>query len=211
MIRNPYIVMLCVLCLLFPGCALLDPGPPASNVILPVRLPEASSAGRLPVQVLVSRPSADAATDSDRIMALMNGFEVKALDSARWVSPVPQMVQRQVVDSLESTRRFAAVGREDGGLEAKFRLTTDIRRFFLRYDSPDKTPMADVTMVFTLINPDTGRILARRLARAEEQCGGNSLKDFVTGFSQAMTRVLSETSAWVVEVVEAQPVPGKKP
>ncbi len=208
MIRKPYIFILlsCLPCLFLSGCAgLLDPGPPISNVILPAQMPAPSSAGRLPVQILVTRPAADAATGTDRIMALMNGFEIKALDSAKWVDPVPQIIQRQVVDSLESTRRFAAVDWEASNLDAKFRLATDLRRFYLRYDSPGKAPTADVLMVFALINPDTGAILARRLARVEEQCGGNSLKDFVAAFSEAMTKVLAETSQWVIEVVESQP------
>ena len=211
MIRKPHLLLLCVLSLVLPGCAgLLDPGPPIANVILPVQMPVASSDNRLPVQLLISRPESDASTGSDRIMALMNGYEVKALDSAKWVNPVSQMVQRQLVDSLEASRRFAAVGGEDSSLNAKFRLATDIRRFFLRYDAQNSAPVADVLLVFALVNPDTGQIVARKLARVEEQCGGNSVKDFVTAFSQAMTKVLAQATAWTITTVETQQIQ-KKP
>ncbi len=204
MSRIPRIAAVIVLCLLPLGCAglLFDPGPPLAEVILPVRLPQPSTAGRLPVQLLVSRPATDPATGTDRIMALMNGFEIKALDSARWAGPVPQMVQRQLVDALESTRRLAAVGWEESNLDARFRLGTDIRRFYLRYDSPDKPPVVDVLIVFALVDPETGKFVARRLVRVEEQCADNSLKAFVDGFSQAMTRVYAETSSWVIGQLE---------
>ena len=211
MIRNSFIALLCALGLFLPGCAgLLDPGPPVSNVILPVQMPGSSSADRLPEQILVFRPAVDRVTGTDRILALMNGFEVKALDSARWVDRVPQMVQRQLVDALESTRRFSAVGWEESILDATIRLSTDIRRFYLRYDEPGRNPTVDVLLVFALIDPETGTTLARRLARAEELCAGNSLKDFVTAFSQAMTKVLAETTQWVIEVAESRQTPSKK-
>lgn len=207
------ILVLGVFLLLLPGCAaLFDPGPPMVNVILPVQLPRASGEGRMPLQLLVARPAADESTRTDRIMALMNGFEVRALDVAKWVSPVPQMVQTRLVDSLESTRRFAAVGWEESNLDAKYRLGTDIRRFYLRYEGNGGPPVADIAMVFTLVSPETGTVLARKLTRVEERCAGNSLREFVDAFSAGMTKVLDEASGWVVECLEAEQakVPARK-
>lgn len=190
---------------LLPGCAaLFDPGPPMANVILPVQLPRASGEARMPLQLLVARPAADESTRTDRIMALMNGFEIRALDAAKWVNPVPQMVQTRLVDSLESTRRFAAVGWEESNLDAKYRLGTDIRRFYLRYEDNGQPPAVDIVMVFTLVNPETGKILARKLTQVEERCSGNSLKEFVDAFSAGMTKALAEVSGWVVERLEAE-------
>ena len=191
--------------LLLPGCAgLFDPGPPMASVILPVKMPEPSTRGRMPLQLLVARPAADESNRTDRIMALMNGFEVRALDTAKWVSPVPQMVQRQLVDSLESTRRFAAVGWEESNLDARFRLGTDIRRFYLRYDANNAAPVADIVMVFTLVNPETGKVAARKLVRVEEQCAGNSVKEFVDAFGRGMTGVLATASQWTAESLDAE-------
>lgn len=191
--------------LLLPaGCAMLDPGPPMTSVILPVQMPQFSQAGRMPVQLLVARPSAEGATGSERIMALMNGYEVRALDSAKWVAPIPNIVQRQLIDALESTRRFAAVSWEESNVDEKYRLSTDIRRFFLRYDTAGAAPVADTALVFTLVKTETGSIVARKFVRMEEPCDGNSLEAFVTAFSQAMTKTLAETSGWVVEQIEAQ-------
>lgn len=189
--------------LLLPGCAgLFDPGPPMARVLLPVQMPQPSTEGRLPLQLLVSLPVADESNRTDRIMALMNGFEIRALDSAKWISPVPQMVQRQLVDGLEATRRFAAVGREESNLNGQIRLGTDIRRFYLRYDGGGAAPTADIAMVFTLISRETGEALARKLVHVEEHCAGNSLKAFVDAFGRGMTRVLAEVSRWTAERLE---------
>ena len=204
MIRKACCVFLSVLFLLPAGCALLDPGPPMASVILPVQVPVASQSDRLPVQLLVTRPAADGGTGTDRIMALMNGYEVRALDSAKWVSPVPMMVQRQLVDALEASRRLAAVSWEESNIDEKYRLSTDIRRFFLRYDTADKPPTADTTMVFSLVRTETGKILARKLIQMEEPCQDNTVQAFVAAFSQAMTKTLTQTTDWVVETLEMQ-------
>ncbi|MCC8194075.1 MAG: ABC-type transport auxiliary lipoprotein family protein [Deltaproteobacteria bacterium] len=204
--RKLCIVLASLVFLLPAGCALLDPGPPMANVILPLQLPAGSQAERMPVQLLVARPSADGATNSDRIMALMNGYEIRALDSAKWVSPVPAIVQRQLVDALEASRRFAAVNWEESNVDDKYRLSTDIRRFFLRYDVSGSAPVADTAMVFSLVRSDTGKIVARRFVRVEEACQGNSLDAFVAAFSRAMTKTLAQTTEWVVQTLEAQPL-----
>lgn len=204
MIRNVCIVLLGVLFLLSAGCAMLDPGPPMTNVILPVRYPEFAPGERMPIQLLVARPAADSSTSSDRILALMNGFEVRALDSAKWVGTVPSIVQRKLIDALESSRRFAAVGWEESNFDEKYRLSTDIRRFYLRYDDAGKAPVADMAFVYSLVKTETGKIVARRLVQAEEPCADNSLEAFVMAFSRAMTETLTISTEWVVAQLEAQ-------
>ncbi len=186
------------------GCALLDPGPTMTSVILPVTMPEPSLAGRLPVSLRVSRPVADGATGTDRIMALMNGYEVRALDSAKWADSIPAITQRQLVDALESTRRLAGVSWEENVADQKYRLSTDIRRFFLRYDPGNAVPVVDTGMMFSLIRLDTGVVIARHFIRIEAPCRENTLDAFVAAFSEAMTKTLAQASAWVVETLEAE-------
>ncbi|MDL2210226.1 ABC-type transport auxiliary lipoprotein family protein [Desulfovibrio sp. OttesenSCG-928-O18] len=178
---------------------MLDPGPPIAQLILPVQLPVASKSDRMPVQLLIARPVTDAATGTDRIMALMNGYEVRALDAAKWVSPVPVMVQRLLIDSLEATRSLEAVGWEDSGMDTSFRLTTDVRRFYLRYESADKPPVADLVLVLGLTDTESGKVLARKLIAVEQPCTENSTREFVAAFSLGMGKVLAQSNEWVVD------------
>ena len=210
MIRKTCIPLAILVLLLSAGCTVLDPGPAATNVLLPVTVSVAPQSNRMPIQLRVTRPVADGATETDRIMALMNGHEVRALDSARWVNPVPALVQRHLVDALEASRRFTSVNWEGSGVEDKYRLSTDIRRFFLRYDSSGGPPVADVAMVFSLIRSETGTVVARTYAHVEEPCRENTLEAFVNAFGKATTRVLTQTVDWVVATVEAQNKQHKK-
>lgn len=196
------ILRILAVCLSVAGCTgcagLLDPGPPIAQVILPVRMPVTAQAERLPAQLLVIRPVADAAAGSDRIMALMHGYELRALSSARWASPVPALVQRLLVDSLESTRRLEAVGWEDSGMDAAFRLTTDVRSFYLRYEAPEKPPAAEVALVLGLTETGSGKFLGYKRITVERPCAGNSVPEFVAAFSLAMGEALEQSSEWVI-------------
>ncbi|CAK7030460.1 MAG: hypothetical protein DELT_02764 [Desulfovibrio sp.] len=183
------------------GCALLDPGPPMAQVILPVQMPVAAQANRMPVQILVAHPVTDAATGTDRILALMHGFEIKALDSAKWASPIPWIVQRLLIDSLESSLRFGAVGWEESSMDASIRLSTDLRRFFLRYDGGEY-PVADVALILTLTDMTTSKVFARTIITGEQRCAGNNVKEFVAAFSSVMAKVLSESNEWTARKVE---------
>ena len=203
MIRKLHIPIFYLLLTALSGCAVLDPGPPMAQVILPVRLQVAEISDRIPIQLIVSLPVADGATGSDRIMALMNGFEVRALDTAKWVSPAPLMVQRLLIDSLEATRRIEAVGLEESGMDAKVRLAADLRRFFLRYDSPDAPPTAEIVLIFSLSDLTTGKAFARKMIKVDQPCTANTLQEFVAAFSVGMSRVLSQSNEWVVAHLEA--------
>ena len=191
------------LCLLLfpalPGCAILDSGPPSSRVILPVRHDMAKNAEKMPASILVSQPVTDGVGNSDRILALMDGYEVRALDSARWASPVPRMVQRLVIDALESTRAFEGVGGEESLANATMRLQTEIRRFYLKYDSPDKPPVVELVFVFGLVDTATGKNFARTIVSVQQPCVDSSVREFVAAYSIGMTKVLEQCKTWVAD------------
>lgn len=190
-----------VLALLLGGCAMLDPGPPVPRILLPVRTETAKEADRMPVQLLVSHPVTDTALQSDRILALMNGYEIRAFDSARWAASISWMVQRLLVDSLEDTRRFAAVGSEESIMDGSIRLSTEVRRFYLRYEDGEPAPTADIAIILTLADPHARATFARAVFSARERCAGNSLHDFVAAFATAMSRILEESNEWVTRSV----------
>jgi ABC-type uncharacterized transport system, auxiliary component len=210
MIRSICIFSASLVLLLATGCSVLNPGPPATNVLLPVSPSVSPHPDRLPMQLLVTRPVTNGATETDRIMALMNGYEVRALDSARWVSPIPVLIQRHLVDALDASRRFTSVNWEGNNIEDNYRISTDIRRFFLRYDTPGSPPVADVSIVFSLVRSDSGKIVARTHMQLEEPCQENTVEAFVSTFGRIMTGILSQTVDWVVENMEPKPEKQKR-
>lgn len=194
--------MACVFLVGLSGCAVLNPGPPPAQVILPVQHRVAEQADRMNVRVLVLLPVADRATGTDRILALFNGYEVRALDQARWASPAPWIVQRLLIDALEASRRLDTVGWEESLLNADIRVQTDIRRFFLRYAEPGLPPTADLMFSLSLVDLKTGNTIGRKVVAAEQQCTGNSLSEFVAAYSLGMAKVLDQSREWILARIE---------
>lgn len=194
----------CSMILTLNGCAVLNPGPPMAQVILPIRMPVAKEIKRMPVQVLVAQPVTDAATGTDRILALMAGYEIRALGEAKWASPVPWMVQRLLIDTLEASQRLEGVGWEESMSDADVRLATDIRRFYLVYDQPGEPPVADLAFTFSLVDLKTGKTFARTVIAAKQPCAGNSLHEFVAAYSLGMTKVLDQSNEWILRKTEEQ-------
>ncbi len=194
-----------LLCFALTGCAkILDPGPPISRVLLSPELPKSSAAsGVLPQQVLVARPTVADDLNTDRIAALFNGLEIKYLSKARWTASVPAMVQRLMIESLESTNRLAGVGDEGSGLSSQLRLSTDIKRFYLRYDNASQ-PVAEVMVTLRLVDMKTGASLGFTSLQARENAKSEDIKDLTFAFDAAASRVLAQSSAWVLE--KAQPM-----
>ena len=181
------------------GCGkFLDPGPPLPQVLLNPELPGPATDTAMPLQVLVTRPEAGSDINTDRIAALFDGLKVKYLTSARWASPAPGMLQRLMVDSLESSKCFSGVGDEASGLTSQLRLSMDIKRFYLRYDAGAK-PVVDIAVTLRLVNLQTGSSLGFTRIETTQAAQSEDLRDLIDAFNAATGRVLKQSSAWVLE------------
>lgn len=181
--------------------ALLDPGPPMRQMYLPAKAAEAAPAQPLPVQILVAQPLSISGSGVDRIMALMNGYEVKALDSAKWVESIPILLQRLMLHTLDDSGWFAAVSREESSQDSQVRLVTEIQNFYLVYGENERIPTAEVSLVFSLIDMKTGKLISRTHSKHATVCKENSEEAFVAAFSQGVSASLTEMRDWTRETL----------
>ncbi len=188
------------------GCGkILDPGPPLNQVLLSARMPAKVQGPTLPLQLVVSQPTSANDLSGDRIAALMNGYEVRYLDSAKWANAVPDMVQRLLVDSLEATGGIAGVGTDDSGLDPQVRLSCDIKRFYLRYQEPGKAPVAEISLRLRLIDLRSGKALGNTAIDTAQQSAGESPQELVAAFSIAASKALAQNSDWVLATLAKAP------
>lgn len=181
------------------GCGkFLDPGPPLPRVLLNPELSTSPANAVASQQILVVRPEAGNDIDTERIAAIFDGLKVKYLGNARWVAPAPVMMQRLMVDSLESAGYFTGVGDEASGLTSQLRLSMDIRRFHLRYDSAAK-PVAEVAMTLRLVDLRTGTSLGFTRVETTQPAQGEDLRELVAAFNTAVSRALKQATDWVFE------------
>ena len=201
--------VLAVLVLCLGACAgILNPGPPVTQLLLPVAVPQVEQAKKtLPVQLLVSRPLAPTSTNLDRILAVMNGHELKALDSARWAEPIPVVLLRQIVEVLYTSGLFRSVTREESTQDSDVRLETEITRFHLYYEAPDKMPTVRVGCRFSLVEMGTGKLLGKSHFERTTPCEQNSVDAFVRAFSTAWSGILADVRGWAATALTGYSVP----
>ena len=198
------VALLCAVLFCLPACAaMFDPGPPMKQILLSVEVPPAARPLRpLPLQLLVMSPIPSAGTGTDRIVALMNGYEIKSLDSAKWLEPVPKMFQRLLIETLDGSGRFVSVSQEESSQDSRVRLVSEISHFYLRYAESGEPPVVEIGCTFTLANMESGAILGRTHVLKTSPCTENREGAIVAAFGEAMKDVLVTVRDWAVATLK---------
>ena len=190
--------------LLLSGCSFLDPGAPLSQVLASPKLPGKNDGPPITREVTIMLPLTGDDLNSDRMAVLINGFEVRYLDGMKWTSATPWMMQRLLLESLESTRALAAVSEEGSNLISDVRLAVDIKRFYLRYDTPDATPKVEIVMNARLMDMAASTMLGTTTISALQECAGSGTQHIVAAYNLALTKVLADSSDWVLSTLRAK-------
>ena len=198
-----------VLCALLPlvlcSCAsLLDPGPPPARIQLSPTMPGPLMSKPLNKQVVVAMPQAGRDIDTDGIALLFNNREIRHLSGARWASPVPQMLQRELIDALTATNGLRGVAGESAGIAADARLLCDIRQFSLRYASAEAIPTAVLTATFRLLDLSSGAILDTKNVSIEVPATGRDNAAVAVSGETVLSRCLAEVAPWVVHTLDGR-------
>lgn len=186
---------------LLAGCALGRPGP-AVKVIAPEVDSPASAGAGIPAAVAVVRPQTDRTRDSDRIL-VRKGHILMPYAGAVWLDRMPDMVQALLVESLDGSGGYAAVGRH-GDLRADYRLITEIRRFEA-LDVGGAGLTVHLEMQTGLVAQVDREIIDSRRFSQRVPVSGKSLDALVAGFEQAMTGMFAEVNDWALETAGQRP------
>ena len=176
------------------GCVrILDPGPAPVRVILEPELPPAQPGSELPVQLVVALPETGRALDTDRI-AILKDRSVTYLPDLRWSSPVPHMVQRHLLQALESSARWNGIAVESAGIFPEYRLLCDIQRFMARVQG-DKARV-QVRLYLQLVDMRKGRITASTTVNSESQPVADTPAAILEAFEPTLSAVLTQAATW---------------
>ncbi|MEM8822383.1 MAG: ABC-type transport auxiliary lipoprotein family protein [Pseudomonadota bacterium] len=194
--------ILCGLLAVVPGCATLGALESASRPMPTFELtPVPGGGGRQrPLTLVVARPDAPAAVDTDRILVKPDPLAVAYLPNARWSDDAPMMLQSIVVRSIAGTGRLAHVGPAQGGPVADAVL-------LLRIDSFQAEPTAEavsvpirVALAATLIRDRDQQLVARDFS-GSATAASESAGDVVSAFQAALDPILPSLADWAVNAV----------
>ncbi|MBO0343589.1 ABC-type transport auxiliary lipoprotein family protein [Roseibium limicola] len=161
-------------------------------------VPELEVRRRRGVQVLVARPRALKALDTDHIAVVQEGQLISYFPQAAWSDALPNVVQAKIAEALQNTNALRGVGLPGDGLLIDYQLQSDIRTFALHTAGSDR---GVVEIAGRLVNDKNGRTVASQVFKAEVASAGVGPQQAVAALDQAATQVLAEMTTWVLSKV----------
>jgi cholesterol transport system auxiliary component len=200
---------------LVAGCTgnLLQSDAPVPDTFRLTSAPPAAAAGvaPLPLAVVVQRPRATAALDTDRIAISAAGNRFDYYSAALWAEPAPQMVQQQLVNALAATGQFGGgVFAAPARVPNELLLDVELRRFEAvtsgaNAAASDTAPVVHVQVQASLIDSRRGARVTSFVAEAAVPATENRLSAVIAAFERANAQVMSEVSAKIQAAVVALP------
>ncbi len=146
--------------------------------------------------VQVRRPTTDRMRDSERVLVRAAPSRLQAYPGVSWLDNAPDLLQMLTIQALEDSGRFQGVGRV-GGLQTRFILATELRRFEGVDDgSPDLS--ARLVVHAKLVSQRSGRLVASRTFRFDEPASGKEIDPLVTAFERALQRYFEDLLPWLI-------------
>jgi cholesterol transport system auxiliary component len=208
----------CALVLLLGGCAgsLLQSDAPAPDTFrLGVAATTASTASGTSASsgfaIVVARPRAAAAIDTDRIAVHSAGSRFDYYSAARWAESAPQMLQENLVSVLAATAQFGGgVMTAPARVPAELLLDVELRRFEAvtagaDAATPGAAPVVYVQVQVSLVDSRRAERVTSFVSEAAVPASENRLTAVIAAFDGANSQVLSDISARVQAAAAALP------
>jgi cholesterol transport system auxiliary component len=167
----------------------------------------------LPLAMIVQRPRAPAAIDTDRIAVSAAGNRFDYYSAARWAEPAPQLLQQQLVGALSDTGQFGGgVFAAPARVPAELLLDVELRRFEVVTGAADAagqraSPVVHVQVQVSLVDSRRGARVTSFIAEAAVPATANRMSEVIAAFDQANAQVLREVVADVQAAVAGLPAP----
>jgi cholesterol transport system auxiliary component len=113
------------------------------------------------------------------------------------VDRAPQLVQRMLVESFESTDKIVAVARQSINLRSDYNLISELREFQAEYDKGG-VPNVRVRINVKLVKMPERVIIGSTTAEFVEKSGGTELEAVVLAFDTALGKSLKRIVEWTL-------------
>lgn len=182
---------------LLGGCSFGGTKKPAGITQYSPRVPIVSSVSgpRKSGQLIVDTSYTTPVLDNLRIAVRPRGNELEVYKGSRWANTPAEMLTTAVIQSLEQSQAFSAVGRSGAGLNPDYRLSLEIRNFEAIYDASGM-PVATVIVVGKLVRAGDEKQVQSREFTAAVPAASADVPAVVDGFAQALSGVGAEIAAW---------------
>jgi ABC-type uncharacterized transport system, auxiliary component len=196
-------VLLAALAVSLAGCTSFfaaGGGKPAAIYDLAIEARPAGDAparGRSRAQLLVPKPTALAALDSNRVVVNPKPAEIAYFPGVQWSDGLTNLVQIKLVRAFEDSGRAKAVGVPGESLAIDYQVIVDIRSF--AYDAT--TDRARVELGVKLLNDRDGQVVGTTVVSAEAPAPSDAAADVVAALGSAASRAIGDLVAWSLRTI----------
>jgi cholesterol transport system auxiliary component len=151
--------------------------------------------------LIVDRIAAPRGLAGDRV-ALVRDGQIAYMAGAAWLSPAPALLHGALLDTFHAEAPYLAPARSEDGVNARYRLQLELRRFEAEYDQGDRAaPLVQVSLMARLIDRDNRRLLAARRIAASQRATANRQSDIIAAFSTASQAAARDLASWTADQV----------
>ena len=185
-----------------PGCiSLLPESEPVSLYRLNGLMDEERAPSANAQTLVIERITAPRGLAVDKVALLRDG-ELAYMAGAAWLSPAPVLVQDRILDILQSETPELIPARTEDGVEARFRMQIELRRFEAEYDQGSgSAPMIQMRVMARLIDRETRTLAAARRFDVSVRASDNRQAALIAAFSDATNDTARALAEWSTEVV----------
>lgn len=184
------------------GFTLIDTQP--APQIYDLSAPAATTDGQaVSWELIVEEPVTVRALGTNRIALKARDNTIQYYQGARWSDRGPSLLQARIIEALENSGRIMSVGAETSGINARYRLKSNLRNFQADISNGGR-PIVTLTLSAKLFSARTRGIVATRLLSVEVEARSGKMGDVVKAFDEASQDITSQVAAWVLEAGEAQ-------
>lgn len=169
------------------GCSLVSRQEPLKPVLLKSYQGEAICRSAAPVQILVPMPHTSSGLSTDRIAILADGRLIEYARDYKWDDSNAAIIQRQLVDLLNSSGCFAGAGTGGMALRADYRLELDVKKLYFVSGSK---PGAQVELLLRLVEVRSGNLVGQYSAAALQEVKDDSYAAMEDAIHAAMLDAL---------------------
>ncbi len=191
--------ILILLILALPGCVNLisDKKLDFEQITLDVNLESGFSDGLKPVdwQLSVEKPATSGFYNSDRIVALVNGYDYTYVSGIRWIDKLSNLVQSAFIQAFEDSGRIGGVWAPGSGISSTYILLTTIRKFQIEVNVP-KLPEVVLVVSAKLFDVKQRKVIDSKVFKQHQMIEKNELKNTTEAFNDTFSRLAEALVMW---------------
>jgi cholesterol transport system auxiliary component len=156
-------------------------------------------------QLTIGPVEAPAGLDTNRIALTRAPLSLDYYAEVAWSDRAPAMVRTTLLESMQNSGLFKAVGSDTFNLRTDYLLKTELRNFEAVYDSPAAAPAVTVVLGLTLVKLPGDAVVGQTVIRERQPAGSNEIPEVVGAFNVALGKALQQAVGWTADHAALSP------